>query len=137
MFKVPTTRQTLQPGLNLDNRQDFLTKPRTQIPQLNFDVKGEDKENHPFQSKGSSMKDGIRMEFRLYNSENEARMAAMQSSNGKTPIHHPPHKRGDRCHFHVSYHTLKTKQGPKNVHFMYGDQHWDLSPFQSESGSSF
>ena len=126
MSKVSRTRQPLQLGLNLDNRHEFLAKPRTHIYGHDFE---EEKENYQFKSLGYSMKNGTRMEFRLYNSKYEAMMAAMQSSGGQTPIHHKPHKKGDRCHFHVSSHTMKTKRGRNNVHFMYGDKLMDLSPF--------
>ena len=128
MSNVLRTRQTSELGFNLDNGHDFLAKPRTYIQRHGFDVI-EEKENYKFKSLGSSMKNGIRMEFRLYNSKHEAKMAAMQSSKGETPIHHLPHKKGDRCHFHVSCHTMKTKRGLENVHFMYGDKLLDLSPF--------
>lgn len=91
--------------------------------------------NYPFKNLGFSTKEGIRMEFRLYQNKEVAMKAATQTSKGKRPVHHKPHKIGDRYHFHPKGHTIETENGPTNIHFMYGNKILDESVFQSEAGA--
>lgn len=84
---------------------------------LGTDIFGPEKNYRPM---GSSIKNGVKMEFRLYYTKKEAMTAAMKLSKGTTPIHHKPHKTGDYYHFHVSCHTMTNRGRKNNIHFMYG-----------------
>ena len=105
----------------------------------------EEEEEEDYYFLGSSIKEGILMEFRLYDSKEAAMNAAAQISNGEEPIHHPPHKSGDRYHYHVSGHTLDTDTEPRNIHFMYGDRIYEIdfepdsdeTDFESDSDEAY
>lgn len=105
---------------------------------------------------GRWYRNGVWHELRLYSSVDEARKHATLNSPGfLPPIHHGPHKRGYRFHFHPHGHTVLRFNGRgqsrrENLHFMYGrriiDQQvlhrYALNPeivepsivFQSDSG---
>jgi len=68
-----------------------------------------------------SYRDGVRYEYRIYPSVEIAWYYARLSSWGWKPVHHPPHKPGDRSHFHSHDKHVNTSTGPANIHFSYGD----------------
>lgn len=120
-----------QERINRLQATKVLVKPRAEVHKENIAI-GSKEVNYPFKSFGVSTKEGIRMEFRLYDSKKVAMKAAKQASNGNNPVRHKPHKMGDRYHYHPKGHTIETEEGPTNIHFMYGERIYDQSLFQSD-----
>lgn len=90
----------------------------------------------PYKLLSFSYKDEARQEYRLYENEAMAELAARQMSRGRNPMHHPPHKRGGRFHFHPFGHTIESPEGNGlmiNIHFMYGDEIHEADFFQPDS----
>ena len=99
-------------------------------------VKDEKNFEIPYKLLCFSYKDEVRQEYRLYENQVMAELAARQMSKGRNPMHHPPHKRGGRFHFHPFGHTIESPEGNGltiNIHFMYGDEIHEADFFQPDS----
>ena len=62
----------------------------------------------------------IRNTFIRCSSREEAYLKAKAACGQQEPVHHPPHREGDRPHFHVNAHAHVSRNGVReNPHFQY------------------